>query len=289
MSRELRPIRVPRCVLPFVLIYAAVPSVAFSQSSVCHPIRGGETALQVARRITGDSRNTYEPWFQIMDSASRFVPKSQYDRIRRGWRACIVKETAADSRVRVAPASQREALAVAAVPAVDPQPVAADTVLGTFGAVDVALERIASTLRPLGIDLTTVWFAAAVIVPLFAWRILDSYTTRRNAKAIVMRHFAHRFVLEFERPLIQQPAEQPLRARLRLSPARARMDILLAPGEGRRYPNLSDHKKNLEYDVVRILRVLADDSFVRDPLYTQADWVVVPFRFKVRRKHTGVV
>ena len=68
------------------------PSAAFSQSSVCHPIRGGETATQLARRITGEGRNTYQPWFQIMDASSRFVPKSQYDRIRPGWRACIVKE-----------------------------------------------------------------------------------------------------------------------------------------------------------------------------------------------------
>ena len=79
-----------------------------------------------------------------------------------------------------------------------------------------------------------------------------------------------------------------MRSRLRLSPARARLKILLAPGQGRRYPNLSDHRKNVEYDVVRVLGLLADDSFVRDSLYTQAEWVVVPFRFKVGRKHTGV-
>ena len=69
---------------------------------------------------------------------------------------------------------------------------------------------------------------------------------------VVMKHFAHRFVREFERPLIQQPTERPLRSRLRLSPARARVEILLAPGQGRRYPNLSDHRKNVEYDVVRV-------------------------------------
>ena len=64
---------------------------------------------------------------------------------------------------------------------------------------------------------------------------------------------------------------------------------MLAPGEGRRYPNLSDHRKNVEYDVGRIVRLLADDSFVRDPLYAHAEWVVVPFRFRVGRKqHTGV-
>ena len=144
-------------------------------------------------------------------------------------------------------------------------------------------------LRPIGgIDITRVWIGAAVILPLFGWRILDGYVGRRNTVSIVMKHFAHRFVREFERPLIQQAEEQPLRARVRLRPARARLEILLAPGHGRRYPNLSDHKKNVEYDVVRIHRLLADGSFVRDPLYMQAGWVVVPFRLESGQKRTGV-
>ena len=107
-------------------------------------------------------------------------------------------------------------------------------------------------------------------------------------RALVMRHFADRFVREFERPLIQRRRGAPRSVRLRSSPLRARLEILLAPGKGRRYPNLSDHKKNVEYDVVRVLHVLADESFVPDPLYSQAGWVVVPFRFKVGPKHTGV-
>ena len=271
--------------LPFALVFAATPSVAFAQSPVCHPIRAGESALQVARRVTGNSRNAYQPWFQIMDPASRFVPKSQYDRVRRGWRACIVKE--AGSSVQVARASQREVLPVAAPPVNARQAAAAD-IVHPLATADLALERIANALRPLGIDLTAVWLAAVLIVPLFAWKVLDNFTTRRNAKVVVMKHFAHRFVSEFERPLRQEPAEHPLRAQLRLSPTRARMDILLAPGVGRRYPNLSDHKKNVEYDVVRIQRALADEAFVRDPLYMHAGWVVVPFRFKVRGKRTGV-
>src|SRR5688572_13457337 len=102
MSRELRPpITIALCALPLVLTLAAAPAAAFSESSVCHPIRGGETATQLARRITGDARNVYQPWFQVADRSSRFVPKSQYDRIRPGWRACIVKQ-ASESRLRPA-------------------------------------------------------------------------------------------------------------------------------------------------------------------------------------------
>jgi hypothetical protein len=276
-----------RCALPFVIALTAAPAVAYSQSSACHAIRSGETATQAARRITGDRLDAYQPWFQIMDRSSRFVPKSQYNRVLPGWRACIVKEATASSG-RVVAASQRETLEAPIVPAATAPPATAEA-LQPIGGAGLMLERFANALRPIdGVHLMVVWFAFAVIVPFSAWKILDNYVSQRNAKLIVMKHFARRFVSEFERPLIQQPAEHPVRSLVRLSPVRARLDILLAPGDGRRYPNLSDHKKNVEYDVVRILRALADDSFVRDPLYTQAGWVVVPFRFKVSRKHRGV-
>ena len=71
-----------------------------------------------------------------------------------------------------------------------------------------------------------------------------------------------------------------MRSRLRTGARRGRFDILLAPGKGRRYPNLSDHRQNVEYDVARVMQVLADDSFVSGPLYTHAEWVVVPFQFQ---------
>jgi len=132
-----------------------------------------------------------------------------------------------------------------------------------------------------GLDLTVVWLGAAVAVPWFGWRILDDVLDRRRRAAFVMRLFADRFVREFERPLIQQhPAEHPVRVQFRSSRFGKRFDILLAPGLDRRYPNLSDHKQNVEYDVTRVLQVLADDSFVSGPLHAHAEWVVVPFQFK---------
>lgn len=272
MTAGLRAIETTiRCALPFVFVLGAAPAFA-SQSSVCQPVRHGETATQLARRITGDGRNKYQPWFQIVDGSSRSVPKSQYDRIRPGWQACVVKEerheVAREERPeqvdsRILPTSLRVAPQAPALQSESPPTVPLDV------------------LRPIeGVDLTLVWVGAAVILPFVGWRILDGFVARRKASSIVMQHFAQRFVSEFERPLIQQPQERPVRARLRLSLTRSRLDILLAPGEGRRYPNLSDHKKNMEYDVVRVLRVLSDRSFVRDPLYSQAGWVVVPFRFK---------
>ena len=78
-----------------------------------------------------------------------------------------------------------------------------------------------------------------------------------------------------------------MRLRFRCGARLGRFDILRAPGEGRRYPNLSDHKKNVEYDVARVMHVLADDSFVSGPPYTHAGWIV-PFRFTAGPKQSGV-
>ena len=62
-------------------------------------------------------------------------------------------------------------------------------------------------IRPAvdGVDLTLVWLGAALALPLFGWRFVDDYRARKQAVLLVMRHYAHRFVREFERPLIQQP------------------------------------------------------------------------------------
>jgi hypothetical protein len=103
-----------------------------------------------------------------------------------------------------------------------------------------------------------------------------------------MSQFAYLFVREFERPLLQHAAEPAIRTQLRVSPYRARLEICLAPGNGRRYPNLSDHRKNVEYDVDRVLSALADESFVCGRLRMREGWVVVPFRFSSRLKQRGV-
>jgi hypothetical protein len=266
--------------LPFVLVLAT-PSAALSASLICHAIRTGESAAELSLRITGEPSNTYQSWFQIMDGSSKFVPKSQYDRIRPGWRGCIVEEPIRPRRVGLANRAAQL-----------PPPMPAET-RGRVGDDDLALLWFANARRLIDsagtvAHATEVWIGATVILALFGWRVLDGYARRRKYVLVLMNHFAYRFVREFERPLVQRPTEPPLRSQLRLSPGRARLRILLAPGEGRRYPNLSDHRKNVEYDVVRVLQSLADDSFVPDSLYSQAGWVVVSFRFKVDRKHTGV-
>jgi hypothetical protein len=143
--------------------------------------------------------------------------------------------------------------------------------------------------RPIGnVDLTIMWLGTAIAVPWFGLQVLAGYVTRRRMASVLVQHFANRFIAEFERPLVRyDDTERPLKLRVR-NARRGRFEILLAPGEGRRYPNLTDHKRNVEYDVGRVLSALDDPAFVSGALYTQAEWVVVPFQPKTGPKQPGV-
>jgi hypothetical protein len=297
-----------------VLLIEAFPAPAFAQSpAVCHAIRRGESAAQVARRTTGNGRNAYQTWFQIMNASSRVVPKSQYDRIHAGWTACVVPITQ-----RLSPnanqSAPREAVDPFEIPQGSgvPQLLEARTTLASAGADDVravdatangadrdgvaidARDRLlpaaAELFRALGgVNLRMLWLGAAMVVPWLGWRIVDDYLDRRKRAAIVVQYFVHRFVDEFERPLVRYDvAEHPVRSRFRCGARLKRFEILLAPGEGRCYPNLLDHKKNVEYDVARVMRVLGDDSFVSGAPYAQAGWTVVPFQFRAGARPSGV-
>lgn len=273
-----------------VLMLEALPTDAFAHSPVCHAIRRGESAAQAARRTTGNERNAYQAWFQIMNASSRFVPKSQYDRIHAGWRACIVP-TIRSLSSNANHVEEPEAADVSETPNPRvPKVLAGSTALASADAGDRLQTAASDVFRRLGgVDLTMLWLCAAMVVPWLGWRIVDDYLARRKIASVVVRYFAHRFVDEFERPLVRYDvAESPVRSRLRCGARPRRFDILLAPGEGRRYPNLSDHKKNVEYDVTRVMHVLGDDSFVSGALYTQAEWIVVPFQFTVGPKRSGV-
>jgi hypothetical protein len=282
---------------PVVLVLLIGPAEGLAQSPVCQPIRRGESATQVARRVTGDGRNAYQAWFQIKNPSSRAVPKSQYNRIRAGWQACVVKQVRrpasildADNRLEASEtpieAAAPARLAASEVIAAAALPVTGDVATRDDAGAEPDGSSVVRMIR--SVDVTMLLLGAAMVVPWFGWRILDDYLVRRNTTSIVMRHFAHRFVDEFERPLIQcHASERPVRSALRCNVRRGRFDVLLSPGEGRRYPNLLDHKKNVEYDVSRVMEALADDAFVTGPLYMQAGWVVVPFEFTGDRTRSG--
>ena len=247
-----------------VLLGVTAPSSqTLAQRLACAAIRPGETAAAVATRVTGGARSRYESWFQILDpTTSRFVRKAQYDHIRPGWQACVVNEPA--------PTDARRGLAGA--------PVAVR--------IQQAFDRLARAIGAL--DSTFVLWAALVIVIALAWSSVDEYVTDRQRMLEAMRRFGETFIREFERPLIQpDDPERPMQSRLRASAHRRRLEILLAPKGGRRYPNLSDHKKNLEYDVTRVLQRLRDQPFVCSSLYAQGQWVVVPFQFQVSSTQAG--
>ena len=121
--------------------------------------------------------------------------------------------------------------------------------------------------------------AVAILTPLLASPVAKKYLDRRRAMLDRMSGFAAAFVREFGRPLPRQhAADQPIKARLRCAPYRARLDILLAPNKGHSYPNLSDHKKNLDYDIERVLRLVPHEPFIRGEPYSRGDWVVIPFQ-----------
>jgi len=115
------------------------------------------------------------------------------------------------------------------------------------------------------------------------------YGDERRARLDMMRVFGNRFIAEFERPLLPNALGDPLRARVKFAPRRRTLEILLAPGQGRTYPNLVDHKRNVEYDVARVLRILRHEPFVSGRPYAKGRWVVIPCRFEAGRQQEGVL
>ena len=214
--------RVAWSALLIVLLLEAVPAQAFAQSPVCHPMRRGESATEAARRVTGNGQNAYRDWFQLMTPSSSLVPKSQYNRIRLGWRACVITPAMAlNARHVEAPAAAGayEAPDASRGPGVLAAPAAvarADAGEGPQPAVSGVVRRLG------GVELGMLWLCVAMMVPWCGWRIADDYLTRRKAASLIVRYFAHRFVDEFERPLVRSNAgERAVRSDLRFG-ARSR-------------------------------------------------------------------
>jgi hypothetical protein len=124
---------------------------------------------------------------------------------------------------------------------------------------------------------------------LLAWPLVETHLRAGRALVDRMKRFGDRFIAEFEQPLVRpDAAHRPIKSQMRFIPDRARLDILLAPSDGRTYPNLSDHRRNVEYDVERIVQHLGE-PFVSGRLYTQGSWVAVPFQLTADTKKAGVV
>ena len=231
----------PRVAIGLVVLLTAAPRPAPAQSFVCSPIWAGETGPAVALRLTGDAENLYQPWFRFVDPATgRFVPQSRHTNLRTEWRVCLARDTPALAR-GAPPASDR------------------------------------------GGRIYDIGFAAriglAVFLIMLSWSLLDEYLRQTRRVPAPLRYHAQQFVDAFARPLVRQSSTgPPIRSRLRYRSVREEVEILIAPSAGRRYPNLSDHKVNVEYDVQRVLRLLEHCLVVSRPLRVEGQWVVIPVR-----------
>ena len=246
-----------RGVLLVVLALVAGSSPADAQRLTCFTIRPGDTVTRAAIRLTGAAENRHRAWFQIIDPATRrVVAKSQYDRVHAGWRACVAQETRA----------------IRSTALVRPAPAAGASMID----------------RIIGAGVAPALWVVVIVAAACLWNACDQYLAERRRTLNTMRWFGHAFVREFERPLLQPPpAPSPIRARLRARPERGRVEVLLAPGNGRRYPNLTDHKANLAYDIARIMHGFRDQPFTCVSPYAEGPWVVVPFLFQSRPIQAG--
>ncbi len=264
------------CVLAILFVLLALADAARAQERfACVTIRTDESVAAVAVRVTGDARNMWASWFQIVNpTTSRRVPKGRYHLKFAGWSACV------DGRP--SEIVSRVSHQVTAVPSAPGSPALRTTPpaapIQSAAATDAPrLDRTAITWG------TVVFCGFVVIIALACWG--DEYLNKRARALRAMKRFAHRFVREFERPLIQQHIpERPIQSQVRFKPFRSRLEVFLAPHGGLRYPNLTDHKSNVVYDVGRVQDVLQDRAFVSSRPYARGQWVIVPFqlRFDVR-------
>jgi len=244
----------PWLVVAAVSLFAATHDVV-AQPLLCAAIRRGETATDVARRITGDASNLWQPWFEIVDpSSSRVVPKTTYDYVRVGWNACV----ATGWTRNIAPVATRA-------------PSGFDRLRDTYQHASLVLGAAGSNVA--------LWVLLLAFIAV-ATHNAEHYFDRRKRNIQVMRQFGERFVDEFEQPLVTPGmSSRPVESRLRFAPHAARVDVLLAPGAGHVYPNLRDHKRNVEYDIERVLHLLRDQPFVNARPYMDGKWVVLPFQW----------
>jgi hypothetical protein len=257
---------VGRLTLTACLALAAGPHLVSAQP--CATIQPGDTVARVAARVTGSALARHERWFQIVDPLTgRVVPKSRYNRIQPGWQACVATPPAlpAAAPVAVQPESSHPPMFDVAAP------------------VFADLGRLVRE-----IDSPVFWWGTFLVVAVLIGLGIDHYLTDLRVIEDSMRHFGARFIAEFERPL-RQPGfdETPLQSRLRLKPQYATVEVLLAPSGRRRYPNLTDHKHNVEYDVERVLQVVDNPRFISGRPYAEGTWIVIPFQLTNGRRQVA--
>jgi hypothetical protein len=262
MDGMLRSLRLPAVV--FLLFWVLPPRVD-AQQFVCRPIAAGDTASGLALRLTGKAEAAYGHAFQVRDPARQmFVPKSHYQRLQSDWQACVAREPVASTPVAYAPVVEVAAWAV-----VRDEPVGAPPAHAIYSTplMLTAADRAPSE----GSNAVTIGAAIVSIVLLSA--VAGSLVPRPIPAAA--RRAGENFVAVFARPLVDPSSgAPPIESRLRFRRRTQQLEISIAPGPGRRYPNLSDHKKNVEYDVDRVMRILGN-YVLSGPPRAAGKWVVL--------------
>lgn len=246
-----------------VLLLCAAPRDAEAQQFACSPIAPGDTASLLALRLTGDAAAAYTHAFQIRDPARRmFVPKSHYRRLSTDWQACVAIGPLKSTPLAYAP------VVLSAGPAVSSAPL-------TIGLPRPGAPPSDDTRRSVAL---VAMIASAALLMLMLIGIVGDSLARRPIPP-VMRRAGEQFVSAFARPLVDSSSgAPPVQVRLRFVRRAQQLEISIAPGAGRRYPNLVDHRMNVEYDVHRVMRVLGNHFVVSEPLRAAGKWVVVPIR-----------
>lgn len=264
-----RTLRSPRLAGIVLLLLCAMPSRVDAQHFVCWPIAAGDTASSLARRLTGSAGAAYGFAFQIRDPARRmFVPKSHYQRLQSDWQACVARGPVPDHLIAYAPVvelAESAMLADELMVAPTPQALASAPLAPAL--------RADRTLPDVPLAAT---IGAAVLLIMWLSAVAGFVAPRPIPPSV--RRAGKNFVTVFARPLADPASGVPaIQARLRFVRRKQRLEISIAPGPGRRYPNLADHRKNVEYDVDRVIRVLGNYVLCNPPR-AAGKWVVVTIR-----------
>ena len=133
---------------------------------------------------------------------------------------------------------------------------------------------------PPGVAFIATIGSAVVAMLLIGAAFGDAFTARPIPAGL--QRAGEEFVVAFARPLIDSSSsDPPIQARLRFNPRAQQLEISIAPGDGRKYPNLGDHKRNVEYDVKRVMRIVGTHVVMSGRLRAKGRWVVVPIRLSV--------
>jgi hypothetical protein len=261
-----------------VAIVIAAPAGALAQSLVCKPIVRGDSAASLARRLTGDAAKAYSHLFQIRDPGrSVFVPKSRYERLSTHWQVCVAPEILIRAATRVSPGVVPSPIPVS----LPPQPIVASR-----RATPISAPKAMPLMRRYDLE-GAVRVGVAVSLVLFVVSLAARFVPSPGPPPDLQRA-GEAFVGAFVRPLIDPGSSMPpVLVRLKFIRRSEQLEIHFAPNHGRRYPNLVDHKRNVEYDVGRVLHLLGPDVTLSNPLRAQGNWVIVPIRL-VARKQEGV-